>query len=718
MARLLLLLPLVLSSTFLRTQRVDMQAAIMAPSASFDKVLTLLSNLVSQMEAEASADEADYQAYMTWFKDQESATSGSITALSAKLTELSAALTELRARQSSLTTEVNGLNADLDRETGALNEATEKRNGEHDAFVKEQLDFDNAIAACHKAADMLTEYYGDGKPKESTKPAWMTLMSLMHTISKAGKKHGKLLPAFVQQPVDFFNADGSSLHNTHVDSTSDAVNIVSEVQALAETFGEDKQSSIEQEQELSDAFTTLSNQKKALISSITTQRNEQQSALTSTSQSVSEHEGAESIASQTLTSEQSYLTNLGKQEEQTTALYEQRQKDRDAEKTAVADARKILQEQAPSMLQLRKAARRQAAAMLQVSRAKQFGCRNCGKAATLLKERASRFHSKLLATAGETLAGKAGGNDAPGQKSLSLASSKNQLAMGGSADTLQPVVEQLRDLIVRLDQQAEAEQKHKDWCDKERSSTNSRKQHHAGLVSEFTKEVEDTKALIEDKLVAVQDNADAVTKADTDYADLKGIREKAHADYEAELQDYNDAISALGEATTMLTEFYSQSSPSMLLQIQQAPTVPGASEKAEAPDMMTVYESKGGPAGVLAVLQETRKSFEDGKAALEATENAQAQEFSDSTTSYNNARNALVDAGNALTAELQTAQQTLTTAESNLDTSRAEVTAADNYLTQVSGSCDSLEAHFDDRKSLREQERQAITDAIDVLNAP
>merc|ERR1719443_2462538 len=355
--------------------------------------------------------------------------------------------------------------------------------------------------------------------------------------------------------------------------------------------------------------------------------------------------------------------------------------------------------------------------MLQVSRAKQFGCRNCGKAAQLLKERASRYHSKLLATAGETLAGKAG-PDAPSQKSLSLASSKNQLAMGGSADTLQPVVEQLRDLIVRLDQQAEAEQKHKDWCDKERSSTNSRKQHHAGLVSEFTKEVEDTKALIEDKLLAVQDNADAVTKADTDYADLKGIREKAHADYEAELQDYNDAISALGEATTMLTEFYSQSSPSMLLQIQQAPTVPGASEKSEAPDMMTVYESKGGPAGVLAVLQETRKSFEDGKAALEATENAQAQEFSDSTTSYNNARNALVDAGNALTAELQTAQQTLTTAESNLDTSRAEVTAADIYLTQVSASCDSLEAHFDDRKELREQERQAITDAIDVLNAP
>jgi len=701
---------------------MDMQAAIKAPSASFDKVLTLLSNLVSQMEAEAAADEADYQAYMTWFKEQETATSGTITALSAKLTELSAALTELRARESTLTTEVAGLNADLDREKGALNEATEKRNGEHDAFVKEQLDFDNAIAACGKAADMLSKYYGDGKPKESTKPAWMTLMSLMHTISKAGKRHGKLLPAFVQQPVDFFNADGSSLHNTHVDSTGDALNIVSEVQALAETFGEDKQSSIDQESQLSDAFTTLSNQKTALINSITKQRDEQQSALTSTSQSVSEHEGAESIASQTLTSEQSYLTNLGKMEEETSSMYETRQKDREAEKTAVADARKILQEQAPSLMQLRKAAKRQAAAMLQVSKAKSFGCRNCGKAAQLLKERASRFHSKLLATAGETLAGKSPGKDAKDGKSLSLASAKNQLAMGagGSADTLAPVVDQLKELIVRLDQQAESEQKHKDWCDKERSSTNTRKQHHAGLVSEFTTEVEDTKKLIEDKLLAVQDNADSVTKADADYADLKTIRDKAHADYEAELQDYNDAITALGEATSMLTTFYSESSASMLMQTQhlQAPTVPGASEKSEAPDMMTVYESKGGPAGVLAVLQETRKSFEDGKAALEATETAQANEFSESTTSYQNARNSLVDAGNALTAELQTAQQTLTTAESNLDTSRAEVTAADNYLTQVSASCDSLEAHFDDRKSLREQERQAITDAIDVLNAP
>ena len=35
---------------------------------------------------------------------------------------------------------------------------------EHDAFVQEQLDFDNAIAACGKAAELLTAHYGDGTP--------------------------------------------------------------------------------------------------------------------------------------------------------------------------------------------------------------------------------------------------------------------------------------------------------------------------------------------------------------------------------------------------------------------------------------------------------------------------------------------------------------------------------------------------------------------------
>ena len=207
----LITLPLDVPELSLEQQKE--QSEMTAPA--FDKVLTMLQNLVQQLDSESTADEADYEAFLGWFEEQEKSTSATVTALTAKLQELGAALTDLRARQQTLGSEVHDLNVELDRETGTLQEAQEKRAGEHDAFVKEQLDFDNAIAACNKAAELLTNHFGDGSPKESTKPAWMSLSSVFHTIAKIGHKHGRSVPAMIQQPANFFNADGSSLHNTY-----------------------------------------------------------------------------------------------------------------------------------------------------------------------------------------------------------------------------------------------------------------------------------------------------------------------------------------------------------------------------------------------------------------------------------------------------------------------------------------------------------------------
>ena len=56
-------------------------------------------------------------------------------------------------------------------------------------FVQEQLDFDNSIAACNKAVEILHGHFGDGTPKESTRPAWMSFMQELSKVS-AGLAHG------------------------------------------------------------------------------------------------------------------------------------------------------------------------------------------------------------------------------------------------------------------------------------------------------------------------------------------------------------------------------------------------------------------------------------------------------------------------------------------------------------------------------------------------
>jgi len=718
MMRSLFVLPLVFGSQFLANVEQSSEMAMGVPA--FDKVLTMLSNLVSQIDAESTADEADYTAFLSWFEDQEKSTSGTIAALTAKLQELAAALTDLRARQQTLGSEVHDLNVELDRETGSLQEATEKRQDEHDAFVKEQLDFDNAIAACNKAAELLSAHYGDGQPKESTKPAWMSLSSLFHTITKIGAKTGRKVPALLQQPTDFFNADGSSLHNTYEDQTGEALNIVAEVQALAQTFGEDKQSSVDQENDLNAAFTTLSNQKSALIASITSQRDAQQGVLNSVTQSVAEHDGAQQIAEQTLTHEQTYLSNLGTQQTDTTALYERRKKDRADEKTAVQEAHKVLQEQLPSLLQLQRSHKRRAFIQVQT---RKNGCRNCGKAAELLKARAVQFHSELLATTAATLSRKGEGKEATAAAKAGLASMKVRVESTAPSSALEPVVGELEGLVQRLDQEAASEEKHKEWCVHERTESVAKRDRHQGIVTTLTKQIADTKETIGDKELSIQDNSDAVSKADSDFADLENLRSKAKSDFEAEYQDYQDAITALAQAGEMLTEFYKSGEALVQLRATKRmgqPTVPEASVKVDTPGMGSLsgeYEQKGGPAGVLGILSQTRQEFETGAAALQESERQQESEFQASKTAYNEARNSLVQAGNQLTVELQTAQASLAADEQNLKSNEEEVTAASQYLSQVGASCDSLEAHFDDRQALRGQERQALTDAIEVLKA-
>merc|ERR1719326_754320 len=312
------------------------------------------------------------------------------------------------------------------------------------------------------------------------------------------------------------------------------------------------------------------------------------------------------------------------------------------------------------------------------------------------------------------------GKEATAAAKAGLASMKVRVETGAPSSALEPVVGELEGLVQRLDQEAASEQKHKDWCVHERTVSLQKRDRHQGIVTQLTKSIADTKETISDKELSIQDNSDAVSKADSDFADLENLRSKAKSDFEAEYQDYQDAITALAQAGEMLTEFY-RSGEALLqeraMKRMKQPSVPEASVKVDTPEMGSLsgeYEQKGGPAGVLST---TRQEFETGAAALQESERQQEAEFAASKTAYTEARNSLVQAGNQLTVELQTAQASLASDEQNLQSNEAEVTAAQQYLAQVGASCDSLEAHFDDRQALRGQERTALTDAIAVLKA-
>merc|ERR1719389_1322364 len=589
-----------------------------------------------------------------------------------------------------LTAKQAKLQSELEHEQGQLEDAQAKRTEENDDFVKEQLDFANSIAACNRAVELLAAHYGDGSPKESTKPAWMSLAAVLREVHRAAVKH-HVKPSVLRvllQASYTPTAPGSKLFDTYQDSTGEAVGIVGQLKELASTFTDDKAESVEQEQDLQAAFENLMAQKKDVIASLGQQLTHTRGVLTSVNQQIGENENAEQTAQTRLLSEQSYLSGITTQEADMTAMYTQRQKDRTEESQAVQQAIALLSKEAPSLMQLQLQRSRRALLQTTVS---SKGCVQCSRAASLLSSKATAFHSELLATAAATT---------------------------GSASTLEPVVAQLEGLITRLDEQEKQEEAHKDWCNSEISTTTAKQDHHNGLVQELDLQIADTQAVIGEKQQQIDDIADAIKDADSSFDQLSQTRQKAKADFDAEHRDYVDAITALNQAIDILGDFY-RTQQSSFVQVHKQVFVPDSADRSETPGMTTLtgsYVKKGG-AAVVATLRDTRKEFEAGKLDIELFEKKQVEEFEADQAAYTTERNTLVESGNRLAAEFQTAQQQLSVFQDDRDTNTREATAANSYLKQLGSSCRALLDHFADRSKLRAEEKKAISDAVAILSA-
>lgn len=659
---------------------------------SFDSVITMLQNLVSQIETEEQTDEGDYKAFMSWYTTQHDATSSSIGMLSSRLQELAAVIADLAARQHNLATEVARLNGEIDMTQGQIEEAKDKRTSEHESYVQEQLDFDNSVAACEKAVEMLIKFYGDGSPKESTKPSWMSLISEVQKLQvlATGKKQAKALGMFLQAASTTKQVPGmrgSTMNTAYETKTGEALGIVDQVRGLSSTFQEDQQSSKDQEGELQTAFQALMEQKTAQLNSLISQRDQQQAVLTQVSQELGENQNAEATAKATLLDETAYLSDIEAQEKDTTMMYEQRVKDRAEEKQAVNMAMRVLNQENPTtLLQEKHTIRSKLHLHARVSAA----CPRCHDASLFLRQRAAQVHSELLATAAMAT---------------------------GSGQALIPVVQQLQELVTRIDEQQHAEEEHKEWCEHELSETAKTKAHHEMLVEQLKAKIEDTKAEIAEKQQAIKDTAEAIADADKEYTEMKDVRAKAKSDFEAEEADYKDAIQALNQAIDILADFYRSESAFIQGGDFQVP-VPGAAERGAVPTMASAggYVKKGG-GHVVKILKETRMDFQGGMENLQKQEAQQVADFEASTDAYNKARADLVDAGNRYAAELQSAQLSLVQLETDLKDNEDKVMSATNYLAQVGGSCNMLIEKFGERTKLREAEKQAILDAIGVLQS-
>merc|ERR1719413_234321 len=164
----------------------------------------------------------------------------------------------------------------------------------------------------------------------------------------------------------------------------------------------------------------------------------------------------------------------------------------------------------------------------------------------------------------------------------------------------------IKDLVVRLMEEANEEAEHKGWCDTE-LSTNEK----TSAVEMLHAEIDQLEASVAKLTEDISEQTQAVAKLDADMAEATKLRQEEKATNEQTVKDSQEAQTAVAQALTVLKEFYAKAGDATAFVQQPAPDIFDSPYKG-------MQAENGGVVGMLEVIESDFARLEADTKAAEA----------------------------------------------------------------------------------------------------
>merc|ERR1719160_909029 len=186
-----------------------------AKNRPVSKVITLLKDMLKQLQKEGEEDEEIYDKMACWCETNDKAKTKAIAEAEAKIEDLTTQIEELTQASARLSTEIKNLEKEVEKNQQALDQAAAIRAKELAEFNEEEKDSLEAIAALKAAITVLSKHHEKPSLLQMERTQ---LMGVAATIQYQMRKHADLfrshltgaqrrtVAAFVQQPQDYFDA--------------------------------------------------------------------------------------------------------------------------------------------------------------------------------------------------------------------------------------------------------------------------------------------------------------------------------------------------------------------------------------------------------------------------------------------------------------------------------------------------------------------------------
>eukprot|EP00413_Alexandrium_margalefii_P049719 CAMPEP_0204608884 /NCGR_PEP_ID=MMETSP0661-20131031/60590_1 /ASSEMBLY_ACC=CAM_ASM_000606 /TAXON_ID=109239 /ORGANISM="Alexandrium margalefi, Strain AMGDE01CS-322" /LENGTH=442 /DNA_ID=CAMNT_0051620481 /DNA_START=73 /DNA_END=1398 /DNA_ORIENTATION=- len=310
------------------------------------KVITLLKDMLKQLEKEAEEDEEVYDKLACWCKTNDREKTKAIGDAEAKIADLTTKIEELTAGSARLNTEVKNHEKEVGENQGALDKATALRQKQLAEFNAEEKDLLESISALKAAITVLSKHHGGSllqMPRSHRLSVAATLQQEMQRHS--GLLEGVLSPSerrsaqsFIQAPEDYFDAT-PTFKQSYAPQSGEIFGILRQ---MKETFESNLAESQKEEMANQKAYEDLKAAKEDEIKAGQEQidTKTQELATTDEKNALAKQDVTDTKVS--LSADEEFLMNLKEKCQMTDSEWEARQKTRQLEMEAVSKALSVL----------------------------------------------------------------------------------------------------------------------------------------------------------------------------------------------------------------------------------------------------------------------------------------------------------------------------------------------------------------------------------------
>jgi len=639
------------------------------------KVLTLMEDMKAKGISAKNDEETKFSAFSQWCDNTKGSKTREIEAGNEKIEKLKAGIEKAAVLISKLTDRILELEEDVGRWKKDEKSAATVREAERADFTATVTDYTESIDAVTGAINVLKKQAHDRAQAALIQSSLLQVRSLKLVPAQSKKA----LTNFLQQDPELAYAAPEA--NAYEFQSGGVVEML---EKLNDEFSGKKTDLEKEELGAQQAYEQIRQQLADNIENAEFEISKKTKLRAETEQNKADLEGELAQTTADRDEDQKYLDDTVALCTQKTTDFEARNKLRGEEIEAISKAIEIISSQAvagsgdkhlPALLQMHK----RAGALAQLRSNTVSPVQK--KVASFLNEQARKTGSRLLSA----------------------------MALSAEANPFGKVKKMIKDLIVKLMEEATSETEHKGWCDTELTTNKQTRDKKTSEVNELESEIEDLTATIAELTQDIADLTAAVKELDAAMAEMTEKRSEAKATNTQTIKDAKAAQVAVEQATAVLKDFYAKSSQATAFSQQPAADAPETFDK----PYKGLLAEGGSVVDFLEVILTDFTRLESETAAAEAEEEDEYKTFMFESKKDKALKENEIKLKSGTKSDKESA---LTQAQADLKTTKEQLDKALEYYEKLKPTCVDSGITYEERVKRREEEIVSLQEALKILS--